>query len=303
MRPAHRASARPLALLAIGALLVLAACQNAASPSPSSGGSNPPSEAPSASPSPSTGGTGEIDHATGATDVIFRFSEGGGFVPMGFFATEAPVLTLYGDGTIIFRSQELVPDTGDGLIHLAPFKTAKLSEDQVQQFLKFAIADSGLGVSRASYDGPGADLPTATFTIKAGGLSKSTSVMALGMEREPGPDSAILKALGTLGEKLRDFSGSVDSESTWEPTRWRGVLTEDAPGAGRPWPWDDVAPADFVQHPEPDAPQFPVKELTVDQIGKVGVTGYEGGLSGIVLSKDGKNYNFAIRPLFPDEQF
>ena len=56
---------------------------------------------------PSPSDFGGVDHATGATDVLLRFDQGGGFVMPAFLATSAPIFTLYGDGTIIFRNPSL----------------------------------------------------------------------------------------------------------------------------------------------------------------------------------------------------
>ena len=82
---------------------------------------------------------GEIDHATGKTDVLLRYEEGGGFVMPAFIATQAPIFTLYGDGTVIFRNPiaEQPPAAGSIMPGL-PFRTAKLNEEQIQEVLAFA---------------------------------------------------------------------------------------------------------------------------------------------------------------------
>ncbi|MEO7665328.1 MAG: hypothetical protein ABIV26_09395, partial [Candidatus Limnocylindrales bacterium] len=290
------------------ALLVLAAGLTACSPAPATSsvptigpGSPSPTSEPSASPA-----VGAIDHETGATDVVLRFEEGGGFVPMGFFATEAPIFTLYGDGTVIFKDGFAAPPPADdGLIRVAPFQTVKLTEDQVQSLLQYAIAGGGLGVARRDYQSGGADLPTATFTVMAAGTKKTVSVMALGMDRTEGPDAQVLKALAGLGDKLRSFGPEVDGEAAWTPDRWRGVLTEDMGGnPPRPWPWADVAPAEWVQHQEPGAPGFPVRQMSTSEIDLLNLTGIDGGFSGMTLTgPDGKQYFFALRPLLPDEAY
>ncbi|MBA3877828.1 MAG: hypothetical protein C0498_13055 [Anaerolinea sp.] len=239
--------------------------------------------------------------------MVFRFAEGGGFVPMGFFATEAPQFTLYGDGTVIFRDGDIAPPppSNPNLIVLAPFQTARLDAADVQSFLRFALADSGLGVARAAYT-PGnvADAPTATFTINAGGLSKTVSVEALGFDNPQSPDAPILAAMAKLGDVVRDFGSSVEDETTWMPERWRGVLTPDALNPPTAWPWPDIAPTDFVQRPEPGAPQFPVRTMTPAEIDVLGLDGIEGGFSGLSLTgPDGRIYFFALRPLLPDETY
>ena len=101
-------SRRPalLALTSAFAILLVAcsagATPSAAPPSPGTGGTPPPSSQPSDTPT-----TGTIDHKTGATDVILRLDEGGGFVMPAFLASQVPHFTLYGDGTVIFRNPML----------------------------------------------------------------------------------------------------------------------------------------------------------------------------------------------------
>ncbi len=288
-------------LLSTAVTLALAACGTGAPGSPAS-----PVVSPDASPgSVATPATEGIEHGTDPTDIVFRFEEGGGFVPMGFFATEAPIFTLYGDGTVIFKDGNAAPPPeADGIIRTTPYRIVTLTEGQLQVFLRTAISDGGLGVARANYGSVGADLPTATFTINAGGTTKTVSVMALGMEREPGPDTLILQALAGLGERIRDFSREVDGDEAWVPDRWRGVLTPDAFNPPRAWPWPNVLPADFVQHQEPGAPQFPVRTMSSDEISILGLGDIGGGFSSLSLSgPSGATYLFALRPLFPDEEY
>jgi len=258
-----------------------------------------PSSRPTASPV-----TGSLDHPTGADELVFRFTEGGGFVPIGFFATEAPQFSIYGDGTVIFRDGTPAPDPDDVVFREPPFKIATLTEAQLQDFLDHALGEGGLGAAKASYTGPGADLPTATFTINAGGRSKSVSVMALGADREEGPDKPVVDALAALGEKIRAFDREVDGEVVWTPERWRGVLTPGAVAPPRAWPWAGIAPADFVQRPEREAPQFPIRTMTPAEIDLLDLEGIEGGFSGLALTgPDDKAYLFALRPIFPDETY
>ena len=269
-----------------------------------------PSASPGASASPTASPTGDgsaIDHLGGPADVVFRFEQGGGFVPMDFFATQAPQFTLYGDGTVLFRDNSLPapPHPNPTLASLAPFQTARLDEPAMQAFLRFALANSGLGVARASYRaGNVADAPTTVFTINAGGLSKTVSVEALGFDRPDDPDAAIVKALERLAERVGSFGSDVDGETTWSPPRWRGVLTPNATNPSMPWPWTDLTPADFVQHVGADAPRFPIHTLTPVQVAKLGLSGIDGGFSGLgLIGPDGKGYTFALRPIFPDEGF
>jgi hypothetical protein len=267
---------------------------------------------PTASPGPTTAsfspsGGVAIEHASGPTDVVFRFEEGGGFVPIDFLATQAPQLTLYGDGTVIFRDLSLPAPTPPrpNVIVLTPFQTVRLDEAALQAFLRFALADSGLGVARASYrPGNVADAPTAIFTIHAGGVNKTVSVEALGFDSAQSPDAPILHALAALGDRVRAFGSSVAGETPWIPTRWRGVLAEGSATGAVAWPWTEIAPTDFVQHAGVDAPRFRIRTMTPAEVAVLGLAGIEGGMSGLSLSgPDGTAYSFALRPLLPNEGF
>jgi len=192
----------------VASILVAAACTSG-SGGASPGGSGSPSEAPGDTPASET-----IDHPSGPTDVILRFEEGGGFVMPAFLATQAPHFTLYGDGTIVFRNPMLDPLESSGSIFpMRPFRTAKLSEDQVQDLLITALGEHGLGVARPEYRNDlVADAATAVFTVNAGGVNKTVSIYALGLEMENDPDAAARKAFAALFEKTASTLFEKNSE-------------------------------------------------------------------------------------------
>lgn len=284
--------------------LVLSAC---------SGGATTSSAATSSEPSSSAGPTGSpdfgaIDHPTGPTDVMLRFEQGGGFVMPAFLAVQAPIFTLYGDGTVIFSNPTLEsPPPVGSIAPMNPFRTAKLTEEQVQDLLAFALGEGGLGLARPEYTNDQvADAPTSVFTIAAGGLSKSVSVYALGLEVDGGPDAPARAAFAKLAERLQDFDrGGSFATDEFVPERYRGVLLDGGVGApdAKPWPWPDVKPADFVSKGDPNAFPLPTRVMTVEEVEAVGVTPYRGGYQGATLigPDDGKTYSFSVRPLLPDE--
>jgi hypothetical protein len=300
-------STRRLALLALlsGAIALVAACGGGGSPSPSVTPAGSADSTGSASAGPPTG---EIDHATGATDVILRLEEGGGFVPMGYLVSQAPTFSLYGDGAVVFRNQFAEPLPPGPVIRDVPFRTARLSEEQVQGLLQFALVDGGLGIARASYENPMiADAGTSIFTINAGGLEKVVSVYALGLETPDGTDAGARTAFNRLAERLRDFDegGSIETQ-VYVPDRYRGVLY-DAFGGADPvaWPWPDIEPAQFVARNDPELPasSFPSRVMTLDEVAALELDDIEGGLQGLILAlPDGSQFSLALRPLLPDEE-
>lgn len=268
------------------------------------GGSTPTASPAPPSPAPSEPSGGEIEHRTGATDLILREEVGGGFVPMWFFATQAPFFSLYGDGTVVYRDESApLPEPGaDGIVRAQPFRRAQLTEEQVQELLRFALTEGGLATALPHYDNPGvADAPTTIFQIRAGGVDKTVEVYALGLEAGGQVDPA-RRAFVRLDERLRGLtSGGALGGSVWTPDRWRGVLIE-AGGVGEPraWPWRDFAPADF--RPATDDVPMPHRTLASAEVAALGLDGIEGGFHGLLLAgPNGVTYTFGLRPLLPDE--
>jgi hypothetical protein len=299
---------RPLLLLAL--IAVLAACTGGGAPSaPASSAGPPGSPGASEEPAATTVTTGAIDHATGATDVILRYEEGGGFMMPQFVATQAPHFTLYGDGTIVFRNPllEQPPAVGPVMVQ-HPYRTATLSEDQIQEVLDFALTEGGLATAKLQYENNMvADAGTAIFTIHAGGVDKVVNVYALGLEVDGVPDLPARASFKKLADRLANFdqNGTVPTDG-YTPHGYRAVLIDtggfagDAPTA---WPWTDLSPADFAVN-EASGQFFPSRVMTADELAVLGVTPIEGGFQGITLlgpEGDDKSYSLAIRPLLPDE--
>jgi hypothetical protein len=259
---------------------------------------------------------GEIDHATGATDLLLRFEEGGGFVAPTFAMIQVPYFSLLGDGTVLYRPVSApFPEQKPGEpLRFPPLRVARLTEAQVQQLLADALGPAGLAVARARYDNMQvADAPTAVFTVNAGGLQRQVSVYALGLgvddPANPNPDGPILAAMASFAERLRDFDreiarGAGTDAGLYTPDRFRASLLEGAQGgaAVRPWPWPTFGPDAFTSVPGGPGPGFPSKVLSGLEVSLLGVESPEGGLSGITLAgPDGKTYGLGLRPLLPDE--
>lgn len=311
--PKLLASVAARSSILLTAALAIAACSGA-TPSPS--GSPPPgSSGPSQSGSPGPSGdpTGDvIDHPTGATDVILRLEEGGGFVPMEFAASQAPVFTLYGNGVVVFQQaiQSFPAPDANGVTRGAPWRTAKLDETQIQELLAFALGPGGLAIARAEYrNDMVADAATSTFTVRAGGLDKTVAVYALFEEAQPGPDGPARKAFFQLAQRLRDFDrgGSIPSD-VFQPERYRGILIESGGGiVGKPvaWPWPALKPADFVAGPGDGTggSAFPHRTMSAEEVAALGLGAVPGGAQGVFLAgPDGKTYSFILRPLLADEK-
>jgi len=252
-------------------------------------------------PSPSL----KVDHAAGATDVVLRYELSGGFMMPSFLATRGPIFTLYGDGTAIWHDPTAEPPPAIGTVAPGlPYQTAKLSEEQVQSLLEYALTQGQLGIARERYDAPIMDAPESVFSVDAGGVKKVVSVNGLGIDtgNANNPDGAILQQLAKLADRLQKFGSEVD-EAPWTPDRYRGILTEEAFNPPVAWPWTDIKPSDFKAPADPNDFSFPSRTMTPAEVAKLGLSGIEGGEQGLTLSgPDGKTYGFLLRPLLPDEK-
>jgi hypothetical protein len=306
---------RRLVLAGLALVLVLTACTSGAAPSSST---SPASPVPSGPLGASGAPVGSIDHPTGATELVLRFNEGGGFVMPAFAMIQVPYFSLYGDGTVLYRpASEPFPEQKPGEpMRFPALRVAKMSEAQVQALLADALGAGGLGIARTKYENMQvADAPTAVFTVNADGRRKLVSVYALGIgmadPAKPNPDDAILGAMAAFAERLRNFDlevgkGNATDVGRYAPTRFRASLLEGGPGAEglpRPWPWPTFGPEAFKVGDSTTGFGFPSKVLGGIEMSLLGVANPEGGVSGIsVKAPDGTLYGLGLRPLLPDEQ-
>lgn len=293
---------KTFALLALVLTTLLAACSTApgASPSPT----NPPGPTPTPSPTPSpTFGPDQIEHPTGATDLVLRMEQGGGFVPFGFLFTQSPSFTLYGDGTVIFKPIDNRGGDMFGGQAMLPWLVGHMSEEDIQVLLQFALGPGRLANARENYENPMvADAGSTFFLINAGGVEKNVNVYALGLD--DGPDRADRAGFGQLAEVLNDFGNQqidLGEVVAYEPELYKTLLME---GFGEPvgqpleWPWNDLTVASWPDAEEPDGR---IKMLDAAQVAEL-MEVPNGGHIGIwVETPDGTNVQFGIRPLLPDE--
>ena len=150
-----------------------------------------------------------------------------------------------------------------------------------------------------------ADAGTAIFTVDAGGIKKTVSVYALGLDAEGVPDVLARKAFKALADRLADFDqgGTIATE-----VYHSGALSRHPHGRGRapdqkPWPWADIKPADFPFPADQNAFQLAQRVLSPADVDKLALEDVEGGFQGMVLAgpDGGKIYSLSLRPLLPDE--
>ena len=306
--PTHAARHLALTLPAMALVGLIAACNvgTSATPQPTGQPTSPPATAgptPSPTPIPSpTLNPDLIQHPTGATDIVLRMETGGGFVPMGFFVTQAPTFTLYGDGTVIFQQVDTRVDAFNK--PFLPWLKGHLDEDGIQALLQFALSTGRLANAREQYDQDMiADAPTTVFNLNAGGVEKVVSIYALSELNEPGPDAADRAGFAQLAEVLRTFQNQEElgEVTEYEPEYYRVLLLEafgEPVGAVEEWPWDDLDLGDFPAGDEPGG----IAILDAEHVAEL-LDVPNGGHPGIwINSPDGESLvQLGVRPLLPDE--
>jgi len=292
---------RPVLALALGSALLLAACVSAtgtAAPvavAPTPPGSPGPAASPGSTP-PDPLPADAIVHPTGATDIVLRAAVQGGFVRMEVVMGRVPEFTLYGDGRVL-----LLPDDvdADPAIPRA-LREARLTEDEVQRILAFALTEGHLGVARDAYLGGNMDAPSTVFEIHAGGVDKTVLVTGLVADPEPGPDVADLSAFSALLARIRALPTADD----YQPPAFVAVLAEVEADPAQPaaaWPWPDLAPADFAQPGDADPIPFPKRRLGEDELTALDAPVGPAGLAGRRMAgPDGRTYLVALVPALPE---
>ena len=105
--------------------------------------------------------------------------------------SRVPEFTLYGDGRALVLPPEADEPTGGGLNPAAAGATAiptlreaRLTEDEVQALLRFALVEGRLGTARDAYLGGNMDAPSTVFELHADGADRS--ILVTGLTDDPG---------------------------------------------------------------------------------------------------------------------
>lgn len=289
--------------LALAGLLVACSVGPGASPSPTGSPGPTPTPTPIPTPSPSpTFGPEQIEHPTGAKEIVLRMEQGGGFVPMGFLVTQAPTFTLYGDGTVIFQQID-TRGAPFGTLAYLPWLVGHLDEEGIQALLQFALSTGRLANARDNYDNNTcADCGTTIFNLNAAGAEKVVTIYALSEMNEPGKDAADRAGFSQLATVLRDFQTQegLGDLTAYDAEFYKVTLIEafgEPVGAAIEWPWDDLTVDDFPVGDEPGD----VKILDKEHVEKL-LAVPNGGHPGVwVTDSDDKLVQFGVRPLLPDE--
>ncbi len=97
---------------------------------------------------------------------------------------------------------------------------------------------------------------------------------------------------------------SIGTDADYASDRTMAVITETSAAPGeviQPWPWTDLAPADFPQPPDGAASQFPSRLLTAAQATAADALTGGGPVIVSVKGPDGRVYALMLRPALPEE--
>lgn len=215
----------PRRVLGISLLAVLVGACTAAG-----GGS---STTPSEPPNPAG-----IEYPTGHDDLVIRLRYVGGFAPPSAHVLDLPVVSIFGDGTVLIPGAVPAIYPGPALPNL---QQATITPAGMQVLLE-AARDAGLLGPNAHYDLGGImDASSSEFTVNANGSIHTISAYALfesgGREpQDPGADPAVAEARAKLLvfqnqlTNLEALLGPEVGEATpFVPTSLQLLVTNGAP--------------------------------------------------------------------------
>ena len=237
------------------------------------------------------GTVGAIEHKTGADRRGPPLRRGRRVRDAGLLAAQAPIFTLYGDGTLIFRNpaMEALPAVGS-VMPLHPFRTAEAERG----------ADPGPARIRARRGRP------------RGGPAEYQNIDGRrrldrglhGQRRRPERRSRSTRSgSSSTGTPDAPLAPQDSSEAARPPRRHRpGRRDHDrrlraralsrrscsraspAPRTRSAWPWPDVKTADFVSNGDPNAFQLPARVMTAAGVEALGIEPFAGRLQGLPLT-------------------
>jgi hypothetical protein len=229
--------------------IVLTACGNDGSSSePTTGETLPPASDPPVSGVPVSGvPDGAYAHPLGADEVVFEYSELGGFTTREYSFQSPPIVIVSGDGRMFTTGPQTAIYPGPALPNIV---VRTITEDGMQKLL-FAADEAGL-FADVDYtaDLNVADASTATVVVSADGKTWTHRAEALGLGA--GPDQSAgaeatpeREALLAFTQRLGDLASIVGAdqlglEEQFEPAGYLAlvVVVDDLSQFGS----DDIEP-------------------------------------------------------------
>ncbi len=285
----------PRSLVTTAVALIVAACSVAGS-----------------SPSASPAATG-ITYPTGASDLVLRLRYVGGFVAPAAHLVDLPVISVYGDGTVVVPGPVPAIYPGPALPNL---QRATITPAGMQVLLQ-AARDAGLLGPDAHYDLVGiADASSAEFTLNAGGRVHTISAYAL-MEAGDAPqgaDPAVTEARAKLarfqaqlGNLERLLGAELGSWSSYRADAIQLLVSAGAPDDGQgltqqPLAWPLSTPLATFGEALPTLFQGQRCGVVTGSDVEAVMPLLEQANTLTPWTDDGASYGLIVRPLLPGEE-
>jgi hypothetical protein len=263
---------------------------------------------------PGDGGTGSGGGDTGSpsptnSDLVLRIEQVGGFVPVQYYLTGMPTLSLYGDGVLITPGAQIEIYPGPALPALSQ---QHLSPEAIQLLLQAAI-DAGLDKDRDLKTMMVSDMPTTVFTLTIDGQTHTTQVYALDFDLGPKPDGMTQdefqarKDLAAFQAKATDLTwlpdGSVTDEGMYEPTSLRifsSAYQSDPELTQAPIAWPLTPGLDLFGDSQDASDGMRCGTVAADAAATL-LPLAEQANQLTPWTSDGTEYGLLFRPLLPDE--
>jgi hypothetical protein len=250
-----------------------------------------------------TAGGTPLTYSNSPTSLVLQVEVGGGFVPVDAVFTNLPVVSIYGDGSVITSGPQIAIYPGP----VVPNLLVRKLDAQGMETVLTAAHDAGLLAPPINYGMPPiADAPSTSVTINVNDTSYTQGANALGMEETSGLTAAQVDArttLSTFVASMTDLETLVGAdhigpEQPYVVTGWRLRAT--------------VADQLPTGDPAPTVSPWPITSLPLASIGECAAVTEPATVAQVTdtmtkanqltfFTDAGRTYQVLVRPLLPDE--
>jgi len=251
-----------------------------------------------------TGDGTSTTYSTNPSSLVVRVEMTGGFVPVETVFTNLPVVSVYGDGSVITTGPQVMIYPGPVVPNLL---VRKLDVTGMQAVLT-AAQQAGILTGPIDYGHPPvADVPSTVVTVNVNDQAYTQSANALGMDEA---SSGLTQAQIDARAKLSTF---VDSMSDLETLVGANHIGPEQPYTIAGWRLRATVTDQLpTGEPAPTVVPWPVTSVPLASIGECGAVTDRTTVTQVTdtLSKanqltfftdGGKTYQVLARPLLPDE--
>ena len=250
-----------------------------------------------------TAGGTPLTYSNSPTSLVLQVDVSGGFVPVETVFTSLPMMSIYGDGSVITSGPQTMIYPGA----VVPNLLVRKLDAQGMQTVLTAAHDAGLLAPPIDYGQPPiADAPNTSVTINVNDTSYTQGANALGMEETSGltaPQVEARTTLSTFVASMTDLETLVGAdhigpEQPYVVNGWRLRAT--------------VADQLPTGDPAPTVVPWPITSLPLASIGDCTAVTEPATVAQVTdtmtkanqltfFTDAGVTYQVPVRPLLPDE--